>query len=309
MTPQTPVTELPARLPATAGLILAGGRSSRMGVDKAALRFGGEPLLLRVLARLRQVAAPVVVALAPGQVPPALPLDVIAVRDPEQGRGPLWGMLAGFRALQGRARRVLLMPVDLPFFTPPWMVRLVGGLEGVSACLYSSEGFVNALTAAYDLALLPELERLVAEGRQRPIALSEGRPRHVLAIEELWHPALGAPPLMDMDTPEAYREALALEGIGAPRAPAILLTLRLEAPLPGLGASPAVPLRAATPAAAVAAAWRLFPELEARFRERGGWSCVRRGPPGSRQAGQPSIDPDAPLRDGEAVTIVLAGRS
>ena len=51
----------------TGGLILCGGRSSRMGHDKAALRMGGETLLERVLARMRQVAGPVVVSLAAGR--------------------------------------------------------------------------------------------------------------------------------------------------------------------------------------------------------------------------------------------------
>ena len=247
----------------TGGLILCGGRSSRMGHDKATLRMGGETLLERVLARMRQVAGPVVVSLAAGAEPPPLPPGVLTSSDERPEEGPLFGLLAGFRALAGRAEQLVVMPVDMPFLTVPWLERLVAGLAGHRACLFRWQEFDNALTAAYRLDLLPKLERLVAEERRRPMFLKEGEPTRVISVEEHWLEEREPPPLMDVDTPEDYRRALLLEGIGNPAGAPV--TVELEAPpgqgeQPWPGVQPLVPLFAATAEEALGFLWRLFPE-------------------------------------------------
>ncbi len=79
-----------------AGILLAGGRSQRMGRDKATLPWHGSTLARRALGLLARVAEPpVVVVCAPGQELPALPGWVQVVRDPEPGLGPLAGLAAG----------------------------------------------------------------------------------------------------------------------------------------------------------------------------------------------------------------------
>ncbi|MCZ6842683.1 MAG: molybdenum cofactor guanylyltransferase [SAR324 cluster bacterium] len=255
----------------TAGLILCGGKSSRMGYDKASLRIGPRSLLELALERLGEVAQPIVLSLAAGAATPSLPSGVLAVSDGRPEQGPLWGLLEGFRALEGKAEQVLVMPVDMPFFTPPWMHRLVDGLAGQKACLFQWEGFTNALTAAYRLELLPKLESLVAEGRMRPLFISEGEPARVIAVEDHWREGDGPPPLMDMDTPEAYRQALLLEGIGNREGVPVTVEILLP-PGPGslgLSAMPPLPLIAATGEEALAWVWRLYPELQARYGEAG----------------------------------------
>jgi len=221
--PPSAAGELP-QSPVPAGLILAGGQSRRMGRDKAALPFGPETLLARSVRHLAQVAAPIVVSLAPGQTahPAVGGAEVRFVRDEQAYGGPLPGMLHGFRALAAlhpAPRAVLLMPVDLPFYTPQWMRRALAGLAGHRVCLYRYGGFVNALVGAYEVALVSKLERLAQEPRSRPLSLSDGEPTRVLDVEALWTEADGPPPLMDTDTPEDYAKALALAGFGGSRGP------------------------------------------------------------------------------------------
>ncbi len=247
----------------TAGLILCGGKSSRMGFDKAMLRFGPRPLLELVLERMRQVADPVVVSLAAGAREPLLPEGVLTIRDDRAEQGPLRGLLQGFRMLAGRAERVVVMPVDMPFFTPPWMERLVAGLEDHRACQYKWEGYTNALTAAYRLELLPKLEALVAGGRMRPVFIAEGEPTRVLAIEDYWKEGDGPPPLLDIDDPEAYRRALLLASIGNRQGVPVTVEIRKQN---GDAAPPAiVPLFAATAEETLGLVFRLYPELEAAY--------------------------------------------
>src|SRR3954453_4940984 len=101
-----------------AGVVLAGGRSVRVGRPKAALEWHGSTLLRRVTGLVaRAVDGPVIVVRAPGQDLPAL-AGVEVVEDPREGEGPLQGIAAGLRALDGRADIAFVAAVDLPLLDP-----------------------------------------------------------------------------------------------------------------------------------------------------------------------------------------------
>src|SRR5688572_10515553 len=111
------------------GIILCGGRSSRMGTPKAWLPFGDELMLPRVVRIVREAVGQVVVVAAPGQDVPPLPGDVRIVRDEVEGRGPLGGLAAGLAALEGTADAVYLSSCDVPLLNPEFVRRVVGLLE------------------------------------------------------------------------------------------------------------------------------------------------------------------------------------
>src|SRR5919198_2907358 len=127
----------------TAGIVLCGGRSSRMGRPKAWLPFGGEVLLARVVRLLSEAVESVVVVAAPGQDVPALPPGVEVVRDPldAQGRGPLQGLAVGLEALRGRADAAYLSSCDAPFLRPAFVRRLIDLLGEHSVCVPEAGGF------------------------------------------------------------------------------------------------------------------------------------------------------------------------
>lgn len=89
---------------ARALLVLAGGRSQRMGRDKAWLPVAGQPALLRVLAVGREAGVGAVVVGSPGQPLPPLPPGVQRVDDPADRRheGPLSGLAVGLGALRAQ---------------------------------------------------------------------------------------------------------------------------------------------------------------------------------------------------------------
>src|SRR5262245_66621206 len=102
---------------ACAGIVLAGGRSSRMGTPKAALEWHGSTLLRRVTGIVaRGVDGPVVVVRAPGQELPPLPERVTVVEDAREGRGPLMGIAAGLAALEADA--AFVSSTDVPLLHP-----------------------------------------------------------------------------------------------------------------------------------------------------------------------------------------------
>src|SRR5688572_15258054 len=96
------------------GIVLCGGKSSRMGYPKALLPFGPELMLQRVVRLLREVVSPIVVVAAHDQALPPLPSDTLLARDERPERGPLEGLHAGLAALAGRVEAAYATSCDVP---------------------------------------------------------------------------------------------------------------------------------------------------------------------------------------------------
>jgi molybdenum cofactor guanylyltransferase len=206
---------------AAAGIVLAGGRSSRMGSPKAALEWHGSTLLRRVTSVLaRSVDGPVVVVRAPGQALPELPAAIEVVEDPREGLGPLQGLAAGLVAVADRAPVAFLSATDVPFLHPAFVRRVLEALDDdADVALPDAAGHPQPLAAAYRTALAPLVAGLVAEDRLRPAFLFE-RCR-VRRLEESYlrgDPVLAAmdpelTSLLNLNDPGDYAAA---RGRGAP---------------------------------------------------------------------------------------------
>ena len=83
------------------GIVLCGGRSTRMGEPKATLPFGPETMLQRVVRLLSTVVAPIVAVAAREQILPELPANIIITRDEREQRGPLEGVASGTEGSAG----------------------------------------------------------------------------------------------------------------------------------------------------------------------------------------------------------------
>ncbi len=156
-----------------AGVVLAGGRSSRMGSPKAALEWHGSTLLWRTVAIIgRATAGPVVVVRAPGQELPALPPDTEVIEDPREVQGPVQGIAVGLAALAGRAEVAFVSSTDLPFLHPAFVRRVVrAAADGADVGLPVARGYRQPLAASYRTALAPAAQRLVSDGRLKPAFL------------------------------------------------------------------------------------------------------------------------------------------
>lgn len=238
---------------AAAGIVLAGGRSSRMGRPKAGLDWHGTTLLYRTVAILsRAVDGPVLVVRAPGQVLPELPPGVGTVDDPVADLGPMQGLAAGLAALAGRTDRhggvAFACSTDLPFLHPAFVTRVLTLLadHGPGGCGADSVmpvvgGHRQPLAAAYRVALAPLLAELLAGGDARPTML----PRHCRVVLPDEAELLAGPDLRRLDpelasvrgvdTPEQYARARALPPP----------TVRITPPAGVTRVAPAATLRAA----------------------------------------------------------------
>ncbi len=153
------------------GLILAGGKSSRMGRDKAWLSFFGQPMFARVASVVRNVVGELFVA---GRDPAPFGVAAPWLPDVLPGQGPAGGVLT---ALEATGRPCLTVSCDLPFLDEPtlerllaaWRARPAGAL--MTAYRISDTGYVESLVAVYDPAGAPVLRRCLALGQRRLSAI------------------------------------------------------------------------------------------------------------------------------------------
>ena len=190
------------------GIVLAGGRSSRMGTDKATLDWHGTPLVAHVAGAVaRAVGGPVVVVAAPGQRLPALPFGIDVTRDAREGRGPLQGLVAGLDALDGRAGCAFVVATDMPFVAPPLVARLLAALRpDDDAAAVVAGGVVQPLGAVYRTRVAATAAELLAGERRSLTALLDAVRTRRLDGDAL--PATELAALRGVDTPEDYAAAL-----------------------------------------------------------------------------------------------------
>jgi molybdopterin-guanine dinucleotide biosynthesis protein A len=239
-----------------AGIVLAGGRSARMGTPKAALEWHGSTLLRRVTGLVqRSVDGPVVVVRAPGQPLPALTDGVEVVDDAREGRGPLQGLAAGLAAVGDRAVAAYVSSTDVPLLHPRFIRRVLASFaDDVDVVLPHARGFRHPLAAAYRVTLVDAVERLIAADRMRPAFLfAECRVRQLDDGALLADPALAA---LDPDLDSVLNLNERADYEAARRRPAPAVTVRrfgaLSRIAPG-GAEPTV-IEAATLGEAAAGA-------------------------------------------------------
>ena len=127
------------------GFVVAGGRSVRMGRDKALLPWEGAALLDHAIARLRAVCRDV--RILSGPEPRYEDRGVPVVVDRIGDAGPLAGLDAALAA--AGARPVLFLGVDLPFVTPALLSLVLARVAGADAAVPRVGGRPEPLCAAY----------------------------------------------------------------------------------------------------------------------------------------------------------------
>jgi molybdenum cofactor guanylyltransferase len=207
----------------SAGIVLAGGRSSRMGTPKAALEWHGSTLLHRTISILsRATDGPVLVVRAQGQLLPDLPAGTDVIDDPREGLGPVQGLAAGLGAVAGRADIAFVCSTDMPFLHPAFVRRVLRAAdEGADVGLPVARGFPQPLAASYRTALAAVAERLVAQQRLRPAFLFEE-----CAVTRLDEATLRADPVIaaldpDLDSVVNVNEPAEYEAARARPAPEV----------------------------------------------------------------------------------------
>ncbi len=183
--------------------VLAGGKSTRMGREKARLELGGRTLLERALKLASSAAAETIIVggradfEAYGRV----------VEDVYPGQGPLGGIHAALEATSTEFN--LILAVDTPFLEPRFLKYLVDQARESGAVVTlprTADGF-HPLAAVYRRAFCETAERALREGRNKIDALFAEVETRILEAADLEKLAFAPAIFENLNTPEDVERA------------------------------------------------------------------------------------------------------
>jgi molybdopterin-guanine dinucleotide biosynthesis protein A len=187
------------------GFVIAGGKSSRMGADKAFLEFGGQTLLARALVTLGSVCNGVAIV---GEASKFANLGVAVIEDIYSGSGPLGGIHAALT--QSPAEVNLMLAVDMPFISAELLKFLFSDAESSDAAVTVPRvgGGFQPLCAVYRRSFAAAAENALKTGNYKIDALFPKLPLRVIEEEELV--ARGFEPRLfgNLNTPDDVRSMM-----------------------------------------------------------------------------------------------------
>jgi molybdenum cofactor guanylyltransferase len=149
-------------------VILAGGRSRRMGCNKALLDIGGKPLIQLLIDRILPVTDRILISSNDYDIYQHLGFPVIP--DQFSGHGPL----AGFHSAMIRdiCSLYIMLACDLPNLKTPLLQNLVSMAEGYDAAIpLTGDGIIHPLCGVYRKTCLPSVERALKRGANKVIEM------------------------------------------------------------------------------------------------------------------------------------------
>jgi molybdopterin-guanine dinucleotide biosynthesis protein A len=193
------------------GLILAGGKSSRFGSDKASALLQGRPLLQWVVGALSEVCNAVVVVKAAGQALPAFECRVAVdvVEDLYEGKGPLAGLVAGFGSV--RTPLCFAASCDAPLVQPALIHLLADRAAEHDIVSPFVGGFLQPLVAVYRPAsCLPVFRDFVERDLLKITAAFGPLDSVIVAESEVAEADPGFSSFLNANRPERLAEIAAL---------------------------------------------------------------------------------------------------
>jgi molybdopterin-guanine dinucleotide biosynthesis protein A len=173
------------------GFILAGGRSTRMGRDKALLDWHGQTLLEHMTFLLRDVTEDVQIV-GREELPDRLP-----------GLGPLSGIATALEVTATEAN--LVIAVDLPYLTKDFLKHLRNLLETSQYPLVACQiGTTYPLCLGMRRSLLPEVQRRLSIQQRSVRGLIDSGIGHLISESDLHRNGFGFSQFRNINTPEDY---------------------------------------------------------------------------------------------------------
>jgi molybdopterin-guanine dinucleotide biosynthesis protein A len=196
------------RKEALTGVVLAGGRSTRLRRNKALVELGGVPLVERQVRRLGTICREVI--LVANDPEPYGALGVRIVPDQYRDKGPLAGIHAGLAA--STTDYSFVVACDMPFFSPQFAAYMLGQARGHGVVIPCLDGFDEPLHAIYSRECLGVIES-VLQREALPRVVDFFPTVKVLRIRNGEMDQLGFPRhvFFNINTPGELERALALE--------------------------------------------------------------------------------------------------
>lgn len=165
------------------GFITAGGRSSRMGRDKAWLEINGLPLIKHVIAAMSPLTSELAIIANDERY---LDLGLPVFSDSKPDIGPLEAVRVALTNCH--ASHALLLGCDLPFVTAELLAFLIQFVSNNQAVVPKDpKGTLEPLCAIYCKDLLPTTTQLIESGERKVRVLFESATTRIVEFEEIRH--------------------------------------------------------------------------------------------------------------------------
>jgi molybdopterin-guanine dinucleotide biosynthesis protein A len=153
-------------------VVLAGGKTTRYGIDKALVQFRGRPLFMWVVTALSEVVNEVILSISaehdPVKFKELVGREVVIVKDAQPDLGPVSGLIPSFSEAKGEY--VAVAPCDSPFIKSELYSLLFEKAQGYDGAVPYMNNFWEPLHAVYRRkTYVQSLKKAQSHGKYRPM--------------------------------------------------------------------------------------------------------------------------------------------
>ena len=189
-------------------VILAGGRSSRMGENKLLLPLGSRTVIGHLIHTLKQLFAEVIVVTDTPSLYRPFPVRVACDLIRSQQKNSLTGIHAGLTA--AKHEYCMVVAGDMPFVMDDVISSLCGKCDGFDITIPREGEYFQPLCAVYHKNCLPHIEKMLAAGRYKIAGFFPNVRTHCVDTAELAFFDPDQISFFNVNTPQDYQRALAM---------------------------------------------------------------------------------------------------
>ena len=189
------------------GIVLSGGESRRMGLDKAFLKVDGMPMIEHVLRALRSVVSRIIIVTNSPDAYASYEVEVVI--DACDKRGSLVGIYSGL--LRSNDEYNVIVACDMPFLNPRLLSYMTGLADKYDIILPKVGDFVEPLHAVYHKRLIPIMEDHINRDQLQIRSIFAGRRIRYVTEEEIDRFDSERRSFVNLNTPKEFKEATCLD--------------------------------------------------------------------------------------------------
>ncbi|GAN33836.1 MAG: molybdenum cofactor guanylyltransferase [Candidatus Brocadia sp. AMX2] len=183
-------------------IILAGGKSRRMGFNKAFLPYGDKTFIEHQIARLNKIFDEIILSANDARLYAHLNLPIVSDILPE--RGPLSGICAGL--IRSTSFHSFVIACDMPFIHEKIILYLREQIGGYDVVVPQTSRGLEPLHAFYSRNCIQPMYRCLNEGRLRIIDFFSEVKVKIVDEQEFKELDVPTQPLVNLNTPEEYQK-------------------------------------------------------------------------------------------------------
>jgi molybdenum cofactor guanylyltransferase len=162
----------------TTGIILCGGKSSRMGMNKALLKLGQLNLLEHSILTLQPFCEDIIISASFNEFEN---IQYQQIKDVYHGIGPISGIYSAL--LKSKTIHNIIISCDMPFISPEVISYIIENSENSDIVLPEVDGHIQSLTGYFIKSILPGIEEEIKNSHFKPIQMFKSMNLKVLKID------------------------------------------------------------------------------------------------------------------------------